>query len=566
MNQQIRRLGIALIACFAALFVQLSVVQVIRAEEYADHPVNTRRILRDFSEPRGDITTADGVVVAHSVEVDSRFDRLRTYPEGALYAHTTGFLSFSFGADGVERTYNDALAGETAVQELRSLGDLFVERDRTGDVRLTLIDSVQRTARDALGDRIGAVVALDPRDGAVLAMWSNPSYDPNRLASHDIAATTRAREVLLADEAVPLRSRAYQERFFPGSTFKVVTAAAGIEPGAVTPSEPSYAVTSSYTPPLTTRPIRNFGGSTCGGTLFDILRVSCNTAFAEMGAETIGPDLMIEGAERFGFNDTPPIDLPGAVPSSFPTDFDRDTPRLAQASIGQNDVQGTPLQMALVAAAVAADGEIMVPHVMDEIRDGEGSVVERWEPSVWLRAMSSQSAATLRAAMLGVVDGGTAAALAIDGVEIGGKTGTAQLGTDPPSSHAWIIAFAGLPNQRPAIAVAVLVEAQPGASEQTGGRVAAPIARAVIQAALDSGHLVLDGDGDDQPVTPPTTDRPDTTTSPGGAPTTTGGPLTVAPTTALPAGTTTTAPPTTSAPSTSAAPPPTTSAPATTAP
>jgi peptidoglycan glycosyltransferase len=256
---------------------------------------------------------------------------------------------------------------------------------------------------------------------------------------------------------------------------------------------------------------------------------------------------MVAGAEAFGFNDTPPIDLPNAAASAFPTDFVRDTPKLAQAAIGQNDVQGTPLQMAMVAAAIANDGRIMTPHVMHEIRDGEGEVVEEYDPKVWKRATSASSAATLRVAMLGVVESGTATRLQIPGVDVGGKTGTAQLGTDPPTSHAWVIAFAGPPRERPVIAVAVLVEAQVGASEQTGGRVAAPIARAVIEAALASGRLEPSGD-DDEVLEPPSTAGGSSTVAPGPAPPTTAAPVPVAPTTSSAATTTPAAPTTTTPP------------------
>lgn len=253
----------------------------------------------------------------------------------------------------------------------------------------------------------------------------------------------------------------------------------------MTATEPVFPVTNEYVPPQTTRPIRNFGGSSCGGDLFQILRVSCNTAFAEMGAELVGPDPMISTAEAFGFNRDIPIDLPDPATSNFPTDFDQNLPALAQSSIGQNDVSATPLQMAMTAGAVANDGRVMTPHVLAEARNEEGSVVTTFEPSEFQRAVDAPTAAVLREAMVGVVGpGGTAQGLAIEGFEVGGKTGTAQLGTEIPSSHAWIIGFAGPPGQPAEVAVAVIVEGQPGASEQTGGRVAAPIARAVLVQAL----------------------------------------------------------------------------------
>jgi peptidoglycan glycosyltransferase len=211
--------------------------------------------------------------------------------------------------------------------------------------------------------------------------------------------------------------------------------------------------------------------------------VSCNTAFAQMGVET-GPEAMIKTAEAYGFNKDVPIDLTNPARSNFPTDFERNLPALAQSAIGQNEVAATPLQMAMVAAAVANDGEVMAPHVLDEVRDTDGNIVDRYDEDVWTTAMDRGTAALMREAMIGVAERGTATRLQVEGFVVGGKTGTAQLGTDPPRSHAWIIGFAGPPGEAPSIAVAVLIEGQEGASEQTGGRVAAPIAQAVLQAYL----------------------------------------------------------------------------------
>ncbi|HEX7097428.1 MAG TPA: penicillin-binding transpeptidase domain-containing protein [Acidimicrobiales bacterium] len=517
MNRPIRRLGIVLLVLYVALFVQLNNLQLFGAERLNEHPQNQRAAARDFEAPRGEIRTADGVLLAHSVPTpDGPAERRREYPEGIKYAHITGYFSRTFGAAGIERQYNDELAGKTTEQKYGDLTDLFDPKDHTGNVTLTIDSRVQQAAIDALGLRRGSVVAWDPRDGAILAMHSLPTYDPNPLSSPDVATANAAKQALDADPANPMLERTYRENFFPGSTFKVVTAATGLETGAVTPESPTYPTSTGYVAPLTNRPLRNFGGSTCGGTLFEILRVSCNSAFAEMGAEDIGPDRMIAGAEAFGFNDTPPIDLPNPAESVFPTDFGKrlqtideyyaqrngepppttvpggpepvyvveDTPRLAQTAVGQNDVRATPLQMAMVAGAIANDGKVMKPFVMREIREQDGKLVREASPEVWRTAVSPQTAATMREAMIEVVRNGTASRLAIDGYVVGGKTGTAQLGTDPPRSHAWIIGFAGLPGQPASVAVAVIVEGQEGASEQTGGRVAAPIARAVMEAAL----------------------------------------------------------------------------------
>lgn len=483
MTRQIRLLGLGLMCCFLLLFVQLNRLTVFDAAKLNDNPNNTREILRDFSQPRGTVTTADGVLLARSVPSNDRFELQREYPEGSLFSGITGYYSFTLGSAGVEKTYNDELAGRTLDLSLQDVGDLFVDEDRVGDLILTVRADLQRIAAQQLGFREGSVVAIDPRTGGILAMVSFPGYDPNVLASHDTAAASAASEAMDADPEKPRLTRAYQDRFFPGSTFKVVTAAAGLSSGAVSVDQPRYPSTSSYTPPGTSRPLRNFGGSTCGGALFDILRVSCNTAFAQMGVET-GPEAMIATAEAFGFNREVPIDLTRPATSRFPTDFERNLPALAQSAIGQNDVSATPLQMAMVAGAIANDGRVMTPHVLDEVRDGDGNVVDTYDPEVWSTAVDPGTAALVRDAMVGVVQDGTATRLQIEGFVVGGKTGTAQLGTDPPRSHAWIIGFAGPPGEPPSIAVAVIVEGQEGASEQTGGRVAAPIAQALMQAYL----------------------------------------------------------------------------------
>lgn len=485
MTRQIRLLGIGLMACFVLLFAQLNRLTVFEAAELNDNPVNTREILRDFSQPRGSVTTADGVVIARSVDSGDRFLYQREYPQGPLFAHITGFYSFTLGSSGVEKTYNDELAGRTLDLSFQDLSDLFVDKDRVGDLTLSVRSDLQQIARDQLGEREGSVVAIDPQNGEILAMVSFPTYDPNALADHDTEVATHVQRLLDADPNKPRLARSYQERYFPGSTFKVVTATAGISRGGVTVDEPVYPQSNGYVAPGTTRPLQNFGGATCGGALFQILRASCNTAFAQMGVET-GPEGMVQTAEAFGFNQEVPIDLTDPARSNFPTNFAQNLPALAQSSIGQNDVASTPLQMAMVAGAVAnPEGNVMVPHVLRDVRDQDGNVVDTYDAEVWTNAMDRATASLMREAMRGVVDSGTATRLDVPGFDVGGKTGTAQLGTDPARSHAWIIGFGGPEGEDPTIAVAVIVEGQPGASEQTGGRVAAPIAQAVLAAYLD---------------------------------------------------------------------------------
>ena len=482
MNGQIRKLGIALLVLYGALFVQLNVVQVLRADDYNTNPRNNRAVTRDYSRPRGDIVSFDGTVLATSVPADGPFERQRTYPPetAELFAHVTGFFSFTSGADGVEETYNDELAGRAEATSVESFADLLLDNERQADVRLTIPLAVQQVARDQLGDRRGSVVAIDPRDGAILALWSFPSYDPNGLSSVDQRLAQDTRALLLEAEGNPLLPKAYRDTYFPGSTFKVVTASAAVGAGASL-TEPVFPPEREFVPPQTTQPIRNFGGGTCGGNIVDLLRVSCNTGFAALGVD-IGAEAVVETAEAFGFNSAPPLDLPNVVvsPIGDVESFRENIPVLAQTALGQNSVRASPLEMALVAAAIANEGEIMRPHVLSEVRDQDGEVLSRYEPDQWLRAVTPEVARQVRDAMVVVATEGTATRLQVAGVSTAGKTGTAQIGNG--LSHAWIIGFA--PADNPRVAVAVIVEGQQGASEQTGGRVAAPIGQAVLTAAL----------------------------------------------------------------------------------
>ncbi|MFT7597452.1 MAG: peptidoglycan glycosyltransferase [Acidimicrobiales bacterium] len=497
-DRSLRHVVIVLLGCFVLLFVQLNRIQVFDAEELRQHPANTRTVQRDFNRVRGPIVTADNVVVARSEPVtNGPFEQQRVYPEGELYSHVAGYLSFVLGATGVERTYNDDLVGRTPALQFDGLTGLLNQSEPTGEVVLTLRHDLQTIARDMLGDVNGSVVALDPRTGEILAMWSWPNFDPNLLASHNGQSVNDAFGQLNEAEGNPLRAKSYRDIFFPGSTFKVVTAAAALSTDVATLTSPVFDVSAEYTPPLTTRPLSNFGGSSCGGDLIELLRISCNTGFAELGAELLGPQRLIDQAQLFGFNAVPPLDIPGAVASRFPTDFGaelrppsfelpagvyEDSPALAQASIGQNDVSASPLQMAMVAAAIANEGQLMLPHVVAEVRDVRGDVVRVIRPEVWQEPVTSGVAADLRTMMINVVQNGTGGSVDVSGLDIGAKTGTAQLGTVPPQSHAWMIAFAGRPNSEPELAVAVLVEGNEGAAEQTGGRVAGPIVRSIIEA------------------------------------------------------------------------------------
>ena len=374
MNKQLRRLGIGLMACFVILFAQLNWLHVLKADSYNTDPRNDREIIRDFTRPRGAILTADGTVVARSVPSNDRFTLQREYPTGQLFAGVGGFFSFVYGTDGVERQYNDVLAGQTPQQKLRGFANLFNDEVNTGDVQLTLRNDIQTVAQQALGDKEGSVVVSDPRTGAILAMYSNPTYDPNTIATHDFDAAKAAREALLADPAKPLLMNAYQERYMPGSTFKIITATAGLASGQYDVSS-FFPPTDQFVVPARATPIKNYGGEVCGGTFPQVFARSCNTAFAEIGT-TLGPEAMVGTAEGFGFNKDVPIDLPAPAQSFFPSvqDFLNDvpngvSPKLATSSFGQDEPAATPLQMNMAAAAVANKGVLMTPHVMGQTRD-----------------------------------------------------------------------------------------------------------------------------------------------------------------------------------------------------
>ena len=479
MDRQIRKLAVVLLVLFFILFVKLNDLQVVRADKLAAAPGNTRAITHDFSRERGRIVTADGAIVAESVPTPDAFERLRRYPEGDLFAQVGGYFSFTYGTEGAERTYNADLAGRTS--GIKKLTDVLSSRVHTGNVTLTLSKHLQQVARDALGTRKGAVVALNPTDGAVLAMWSFPSFDPNTLAAHDQSAVQAAWKAFQVDAGQPLLPRAYRRAYAPGSTFKVVTAATTLEHRPDLATKP-YPVLRQLDLPQTTVNLPNFGNEACGGTMPDLLRVSCNTGFAQIGLD-LGADALAGGAGAFGFNARPPLDLPAVATSTFPdaASFKQDLPALAKSAIGQQDVNATPLQMALVAAGVANGGVIMAPHVMAEVRDDEDQVVKTYKPAPWMTAMQPQNAAALRDMMVNVVRSGTATRAAVPGVQVAAKTGTAQ--TVGNNSHAWLIAFA--PAEQPRVAVAVIVESQPGLGDSvTGGRIAAPIAQAVLKAAL----------------------------------------------------------------------------------
>ena len=484
MNHQIRRVGLVMILLFVAMFTQLNYLQVVRADHYASHPGNSRNAVRDFGEIRGAIRTADGKVIAESYlnpKKNSNYTYLRRYPAGSLYGHITGYFSFTFGSTGLERQYNAELAGRKTALTTKRLADMLRSKTVTSDVTITINDELQRFAAQQLRKRKGSIVVLDPRTGAVLAMVSYPSYDPAVFSGTDFASTQRAFDELNDDKDKPLLARTYRQRFPPGSTFKVITTATAIETQVAGPNT-VYPVLRSLPLRYSTRPLRNFGGSSCGGPLSVAFRVSCNTAFAQLGLD-LKPQKLSDGAKAFGFNKRPPLDVsPGASESFFPPVefFVKNDPQLAQSAIGQGNVNATPLEMAMVAGAIANEGRIMKPHLMHDITDSDGAQVEGEPGGVWMTAVSPETANTVKTMMMDAVNQGTGTRAAIEGVQVAAKTGTAQTGRD--TAHAWTIAFA--PAEAPRFAIAVMIEDQPDSGAATGGRIAATIVREVLTKAI----------------------------------------------------------------------------------
>lgn len=484
MNTPLRRLSTVVTAMFLVLMLSTTWVQFVQAPSLNNDQRNVRTLYREYGSFRGPIV-AGGESIASSTAVDDSFGYQRAYANGPLYAHVTGHYSVVFGRTGIEQTFNTELNGTADSLFYERLQDLVTGRQTRGaSVELTIDPAVQQAAWDALGDQRGAVVALDPRTGAILAMVSKPSYDPNVLASHDLTAVRQAWDQLLADPGDPMVNRAIAgDTYPPGSTFKLITAAAALEHGLT--ADTPIPAPRELPLPQTSTVLHNFGGSACSPTgamtLADALRISCNTAFAQIGLD-LGADELRAQAEAFGFDS--PLNVPMKVTESrFPAD--PDAPQTALSAIGQYEVRVTPLQMAMVAAAIGNGGVQMAPYLVQSVRSQDLTVVEETRPGELARPVSASTAEQLRQMMVGVVASGTGRTAQVPGVTVAGKTGTAQTTDDVPP-HAWFTAFAPAGDgETPRVAVAVVVEHGGSmGNEATGGAVAAPVARAVIEAAL----------------------------------------------------------------------------------
>jgi peptidoglycan glycosyltransferase len=485
-NKPIRTMSIFCLLLFVALLANATYLQYVRADSLNDNSQNRRVIEAAYSRDRGAIIVGREAV-AESKKVDDRYQFLRSYSQPLRYAHVTGWFSY-YSQSGIERSQNDVLSGDDSRLFVRRLVDMLSNAEpKGGSVQLTLDPAAQDAAYDgllALGDDTqGAVVAIEPSTGRILAMVSTPSFDPNQLASHDFAAVQRADKRLNQRDDEPKLNRAIQTTLPPGSTFKLVTAAATLESGLYSadspvPGGPTYRLPHTDT-------VLNNGGRACGTdkiSMTQALEQSCNTTFLALAAE-LGQKRMQAQAEAFGFNSTALEDLPGQAASVYPTDKDLEDSYTAQTGIGQYDVRATPLQMAMVASAIANGGVLMRPYIVDEIRSANFDTLDKTEPQELSEAMSSSTARDLTTMLVSVVDNGTARPAAIPGIQVAGKTGTAQAGRDDIGNYAWFVSFA--PADDPKVAVAVMIQnAHVPNDDVSGSGLAGPIARAVMEAVI----------------------------------------------------------------------------------
>jgi peptidoglycan glycosyltransferase len=482
MNGPIRRLAAVVAVLFASLLISTTYIQVVDASALADKPTNTRSLYKEYGRQRGPITVS-GEAVAESVPSNDQYKFNRKYPGGKMYAPVTGYYSTIYGPHGLEASRNSLLSGTADQLFYRRISDLLTGKEPAGaQVELTINPKAQQAAWKELGNQRGAVVALDPKTGDILAMVSKPSYDPDELATHDRNAAVAAYKKLNGDEDQPLTNRAIGGNLYPpGSTFKLVTSAAALANGYDLDSQIDGPATLDL--PQTTANLSNDDHQACGPnnktTLLHALEISCNTAYASLGMK-LGAQTMLEQAQKFGFNTELTIPL-RVTPSKFPAGLNQ--PQLAQSSIGQFEDRVTPLQVAMIAAGIANDGVVMRPNLVRRVVTDQQKVIEETEPQELSEAVTPEVAEKLTTMMEAVVTDGTGSRAQIDGVRVAGKTGTAQhaKGAAP---HAWFTSFA--PADDPQVAVAVVVEdgGRLG-NEAFGGTVAAPIAKAVMEAVLN---------------------------------------------------------------------------------
>ncbi|WP_405777194.1 penicillin-binding transpeptidase domain-containing protein [Streptomyces sp. NBC_00859] len=483
MIRYIRRAAACCLLLLLALLANAARVQVFQADSLDKNQANRRLTIARYHEPRGNILVG-GKSVTGSRDSGEQLRYERTYRSGPLYAPVTGYASQTYGTTLIENAEDGILSGtDSALAPFPLWNELSRSQQPGGSVATTIKAPVQEAAYNGLGRRRGAVVAIEPSTGKILALVSSPSYDPGQIAGTGPSATGTW-ERLNRSASQPMLNRAIRQTYPPGSAFKIVTAAAALDSGAVTDMNADTDTPDPYTLPHTTTVLPNEASGCGDASLAYAIEVSCNTVMASLGVK-VGLSGMDEAAGKFGFNDTG-LKIPsGVARSNFDTDMSED--QLALSSIGQFNTSATPLQMAMVSAAVANGGELMYPHLIDRTRTRGGRVVSRNSPRTYRRAMEASTAVQLQQMMVDVVTQGTGSNAAIPGATVGGKTGTAQNGVgNAGTPYAWFISWAKADGaSEPAVAVAVVVEdASAHRADISGGGFAAPIARSVMRAAL----------------------------------------------------------------------------------
>lgn len=492
MDKRIRVVAVFFVLCFGVLFLQLNDLQVRNAGALQHSPDEPTTVVSTWDLPRGDIVSSDGTVLAYSTKSGAGPGYVRHYTNGPLYADVTGYYDWAQQAlqYGVEDEYNRYLVQHES--SVHNLGDLLTQTNGTDTVEVTISSRLQAAAEAALAPyNAGGVIAIDPTTGAVLAMYSKPSYDPNKLSSANSAAINKYYSSIVKNplnpEWPPLDNGVTYNLTAPGSTFKMITTS------AIFDHKPSIALeivkpATALTLPQTSNQLHNFAGESCGGDLAVNLAVSCDTAYGHYGLQ-LGARSLAAEANAFGLNQRPPIDLPSAEVSvsAFPSVsfLDQNLPAIAYSAIGQDNVTESVLQDALITSAIADGGTIMTPHLMAHVLNDLGRVVASYRPHAWLHATSIATADQVRQLMLGVAKSGTAAGIFPPSLDVAAKTGTAEVGNNNCSSN-WLVATAPAGGgQVPKIAVAAVVPYQPGLScDGTGAQYAGPVVAKVLDAAL----------------------------------------------------------------------------------
>ncbi|WP_306332308.1 penicillin-binding protein 2 [Streptomyces sp. KL118A] len=485
MNKPLRRIAIFCGLLVLALLARDNWLQYVQADSLAKHEKNRRVTIERYSQPRGDIIVDGKPITGSKATPGSDLKYKRTWKDGPMWAPVTGYSSQRIGANQLENIDDGILTGnDDRLFFRRTLDMLTGEKKEGGNVVTTLNGAAQKAAYDGLTGRgKGAVAAIDPSTGAILALASTPSYDPGDFAGNTDA---EAQKFLDLDKSKdkPLVNRALRETYPPGSTFKVVTAAAALEHGLYDSVDEKTDSPLPWTMPDTTQPLKNEGDLPCkNASLREALRVSCNTVFGKIGSD-LGKDKMLETAKKFGFNSEQFVPVRSNA-SNFPEDMDR--PQTALSSIGQFETATTPLQMAMVASAVANDGTLMEPYMVSELQARNLDVIEKHSPKEMSEPLSKENAQKLQEMMETVVKSGTGTMAQIPGVTVGGKTGTAQHGVaNSKNPYAWFISYAKTDSGSP-VAVAVVVEDSDASRQDiSGGGLAAPIAKNVMKAVIDS--------------------------------------------------------------------------------